>query len=73
MILMEYISRQQRIWKGQDLVLLLNYFLRLFVRPGAKIIQKEDSELKENKMDLTGYGTHPFIYISINCRIARIN
>ena len=62
MILMEYISRQQRIWKGQDLVLLLNYFLGLFVRPGAKIIQKEDSELKEKKnMDLTGYETHPFI------------
>ena len=52
MILMEYISRQQRIWKGQDLVLLLNYFLRLFVRPGAKIMQKEDSELKEKKSGL---------------------
>ena len=62
MILMEYISRQQRIWKGQDLVLLLNYFLRLFVRPGAKIIQKEDYELKEKKVELTGYGTHPFNY-----------
>jgi hypothetical protein len=63
MILMEYISRQQRIWKRQDLVLLLNYFLRLFVRPGAKIIQKEDSELQEKKIwTLAGYETDPFMY-----------